>query len=238
MELIFVILIFLSFIFASVFSTMSEIKSEKKLAKWSFHVPISEGLLTNPVDEINKFTNKINNSLTPSELELSDYTDVLLNTKNVSESVMEFDTNLDVANFQHSAVNSELIDSVGSLIKSVNDELEHGNDTTLSVSIIESITNQVGPNVAKLVTNTYSNLIENTESVVIGLYCAQSNTLSYLDDKLHLTGDEELVSGEEDYVLIKGMLLPSKEFRVLHYEDADTVEIGYGKEQFILKRAS
>lgn len=237
-EFVCVVLIFLAFVSASIYSTMREINSEKKASKWSFHVPVTNSELINPVDEINKFMTNIHP--TTSEVELSDYTDVLLNVKSVPESIEsgEISSNLDIANFQHSSVNDELMISLGSLIQSVNEEIEQGNDTTLSVSIIESIKEHVGPNVSKLVTNTYSNLTENTEAVVMGLYCSESNTLSFLGEKLHLTGDEDIVSGEDDYVLVKGMLLPSKEFRVLHYEDADTVEIGYGKEQFIIKKVA
>lgn len=242
MEFVCVIGIFLAFVSISFYSTMREIKSEKRASKWAFHVPTAEvrGAI-NPIDEAFKFTAQIQTSTVTPEVELSDYTHAYLYTKNNAENnseVAEFKSNIDVNDFQTSSLNDEVMQSIGTLIKSVNDEIEQGNDTTMSEGILEKITTQIGKNVAKLVTNTYSNLVENEEAVVVGLYCDKSNTLSFFDEKLQLTGDETIVSGEEDFVLIKGMLLPSKEFRVLHHEDADTVEIGYGKEQFIIKKVA
>lgn len=242
MEFVCVIGIFLAFITASVYSTMREINSEKKASKWAFHVPTANDQeAINPIEQAFKFTTQIQTSKTTPEIELSDYTDVYLTAKNEADNfveVAEFTSNIDVADFQHSEINTAVMESIDSLIKSVNDEVEQGNDTSMSESIFEAIKTQIGQNVAKLVTNSYSNLIENKEAVVVGLYCDKSNTLSFLDEVLTLTGNESIVSGEEDFVLIKGMLLPSKEFRVLHHEDADTVEIGYGNEQFIINKVA
>lgn len=237
-EFVCVIAIFLSFVFISAYSTLSEIKAEKKGTNWSFHVPEASARATmNPVEESYKFTKNTPNS-TNNEVQLSDYTDVYLNAK--SELLENFEATsiiptMNVSEFEHSTVSQDTMQSISELIKTVNSELEAGNVSTLSENIIDYIETIVGPRVSKLVTNSYSTLKENTEAVVMGLYCPESNTLSFMDEVLNLTGSELIVSGEEDQVLIKGMLLPSSEFRVLHHEDADTVECGYGMEQFLLR---
>lgn len=84
------------------------------------------------------------------------------------------------------------------------------------------ITHVVGPNVAAFITNSISNLETNKTSIIVGKI--KDNKI---DDTLELSDADEIICGEDDLMILKGLLLPNNKFRVISSEDADTCESGY-----------
>jgi hypothetical protein len=218
MEFIVVLLFFGLVMAVSFVGTSREIKREQLAAQWVVQ-PNSGGGSFNPVALTNN-----------SEKELSDYSTLYTELATANE-VQAFNEQVTMpeTTFEHSQVSNEVFSILDGLATEIQEhnKVQHELNEDYYYAIVEAI----GPKTADLVSNTYSDLIENQLAVIFGLVDHDSHSISFNEDVLELTGAELVVSGKDDYVVIKGMLLPDRTFRVLHFEDAETVELGYATEQ-------
>ncbi|MEK5187196.1 hypothetical protein [Solibacillus sp. FSL W7-1324] len=104
----------------------------------------------------------------------------------------------------------------------INDQLDKLFNDVSQTDKVTSQSHEVGQNVAALITNTISDLEVNKTSIIVGKL---QNGM--LDGVLELSYEQEIVCGEDDLLILKGLLLPNNSFRVINLEDADTAESGY-----------
>ncbi|WDV09255.1 hypothetical protein [Lysinibacillus irui] len=235
LEIIVLVGTFLLLIVIGALSAFSESFSRKRESKWAFP---AAGTVQNanrtiqPIDEASSFSTTVPvNDIIP-EVQLED------NTALYKQLV----DNREVVNFSHSEITNEVSNNLNQLVENINLELNdyafECNESKLNNEIKDKIKGLVGEKTANLVTNNLTDLEENKQSVIIGLFNSEDNTIHFESSKLKLSLTEPIVSGEDDFVLLKGTLLPNGEFRVIHFDDAETVEHGYGVESFVLDKTA
>lgn len=235
LEIIVLVGTFLLLIVIGALSAFSESFSRKRESKWAFP---AAGAVQNanrtiqPIDEASSFSTTVfENSVMP-EVQLEDNT-ILYN---------QIVNNNEVVDFSHSEITAEVSENLNQIVENVNFEMNDYafdcNESQLNNSVKEKIKELVGEKTASLVTNHLSDLVENTQAVIIGLFNSDDNTIHFEGSTLRLSVNEPIVSGKDDFVLLKGTLLPNGEFRVIHFDDAETVEHGYGVESFVLEKTA
>ncbi|HCG4536147.1 TPA: hypothetical protein NJY08_005000 [Salmonella enterica subsp. enterica serovar Typhi str. AG3] len=219
-------------------SALNEIHTQKKESKWAFQPPVYH------VQQLEQPIDKASNFGMPEQLEQSipnfneGINPIIVHQEELTimpESFMHAESS-----FEHSVVPAEVNENLNVLMQNFNSQLhvlqDEGNESKLSHAMKEKIRGLVGEKTARLVTNLVTDLNENKLSVIIGLINPADNTLVFEGNRIHLSSTKEILSGENDLVLVKGTLLPNGVFRVAHYDDAETVEAGYGVESFILPK--
>ncbi|PIJ97997.1 hypothetical protein [Lysinibacillus sphaericus] len=235
LEIIVLVGTFLLLIVIGALSAFSESFSRKRESKWAFP---AAGTVQNanrtiqPIDEASSFrTTVLENNIMP-EVQLEDNTILYKQIVNNNE----------VVNYSHSEITGEVSKNLNQLVDNINSEMNNytfeRNESQLNNEFKNKIEEFVGEKTANLVTNNLTDLEENKQSVIIGLFDSEDNTIHFEGSTLKLSLSEPIVSGENDYLLLKGTLLPNGEFRVIHYDDAETVEHGYGVESFVLDKTA
>lgn len=232
--------IFLLLFSIGVLSAISEDRAQKRAMKW--YVPPT-GSITNqnrnrqPIDEASSY-----GSMTQFDKVIPEFSidnppqEIEVKPVEVQEVIA---TN---TSFEHSIVPQEITNNLNVLMNNVKTELNkqqaEGNDSLLSDEMKEKIKGLVGETTSRIVTNLIPDLTENKLAVIMGLYNPSENMLSFEGASIKLSTTKEIISGEDDFILLKGTLLPNGNFRVIHFDDADTVECGYGVESFILPKVA
>lgn len=140
--------------------------------------------------------------------------------------------NVDANGFDHSNVDlDELNESVNIILNEIENHKNEGFAITK-----EKITFFVGEKTADLITSGLEN-IEKGEQVVCGTFLANSLEVEFDSVTVPLSTIENIRIEDGEFVLIKGNMLPDGKFRVLHWDDPDNIEAGYGIEDFIVKQA-
>lgn len=241
----------LGLIFIGVFSAVGNSVNQKRESKWAFPpaFPANEqGVGTfQPIEEASRYgvagpavsSSKEGPVNEPVAFEENLFSEPVYEEVQVSNPVTAV---LNFNDFQHSVLPEQVNDNVDILMENFNVELEkmkfEGNVSNLKQSAKDKIVALVGETTARLVTNLITDLKENETSVLLGLYNQHENTIKYEDSILQLSTTKTIYSGEDDYILVKGTLLPNGIFRVIHTDDAETVELGYGIESFILPKTA
>lgn len=224
---------FLLLVVIGALSAISESYSQRKESKWAFSAATNveqPSKTIQPIDKASSYVNTTNYEIGVSDVPLEDnsiiYKQIVSN-----ESLGEF-THSEITD----EVNNNLNQIVNTISLEVNDYATDCNNSQLNDEIKEKIKELIGEKTSGLVTNLLTDLKENELSVVFGLYDSTNHSINFEDASLKLSTAKSIISGEDDYLLLKGTLLPNGEFRVIHSDDAETVEHGYGVESFVLKK--
>ena len=133
----------------------------------------------------------------------------------------------DLNGFQHSNVElPELEDNVQVLINTMNEFKAEQLAATK-----EQIEFLVGEKSSELITSDLRNL-STGEHVICGIFDANNSTIEFDNTFVELSTEEDIRIDSGDFVLVKGHLLPNGAFRVLHWDDPENIEAGYGIEEF------
>ncbi len=235
LEIIVLVGTFLLLIAIGVLSALSESFSRKRESKWAFSSNgITEGAnrTIQPVDEASSFGTTLVSKSVVSDVQI----------ENNSAIYKQIVNNEELVEFSHSEITDEVSNNLSQIANAFNSEMndyaEECNDSKLNNEIKGKIRELVGEKTAGLVTNLLTDLKENELSVIIGLYNSEEHSITLEGTSLKLSTVKPIISGEEDYILLKGTLLPNGEFRVIHFDDAETVEHGYGVESFVLEKTA
>ncbi|MFY0520571.1 hypothetical protein ACOMCU_22480 [Lysinibacillus sp. UGB7] len=234
LEIMVLIGTFMLLVVIGALSALSESFAQKRESKWAFSAvsQVENASKTiQPVDEASSYgTILIKDAVT--EIQLEDNTILFKQIIN----------NEDLVEFSHSEITEEVNNNLNQIVNAINIEMDNHtegcNNSHLGDEIKNKIKEVVGEKTAGLVTNLLTDLKENELSVVLGLYNSVENSINYEGASLKLSTDKPIVTGDEDFILLKGTLLPNGEFRVIHSDDAETVEHGYGTESFVIKKVA
>lgn len=233
LEIIVLVGTFLLLIIIGVLSALSESFSRKRESKWAFtaanHVENANRTIQ-PVDEASRFGTITYDSDVMPEIQLNDNS--ILYKQIVNNNALE--------DFSHSEITEEVANNLNQIVIGIENEMnsyeENCNKSQINDEMKEKIKKLVGEKTANLVTNLLTDLRENELSVVIGKYNHEEQSINFEGTTLKLSTAEPIVTDEDDLILLKGTLLPNGEFRVIHSDDAETVEHGYGIESFVIEK--
>lgn len=212
-------------IMIGVVPAIMRIRANRNPSPWAFKNPTVESvqnMVGTPID-----------ILKTNEQDKTAVVNIQTNYDNVitlfdENNVVNDDTN----GFEHSNIDiAELQSNVDILLNEIENHQNEG-----FAEIKEKIEFFVGEKTANLITSSLQN-IKKGEQVVCGTFLADSLEIEFEGATVQLSTGENIRITEGEYVLIKGNLLPNGEFRVLHWDDPDNIEAGYGIEDFVVKKA-
>ena len=223
MELLMIFIIFSLFISFGVCSVLFESRAERKGANWGFHVVEKPVNSEHPIDAAYRTTNQF------VAIENSQPLMQVNETEKVEQPTWET-TNL-IDDFEISEVDEETQNALNTLMNAVNESFQQGNDNSnVPQSDLENIEKLIGPKVASLITAVIANISTEEEIVIFGTY--EDNKISYNGASIATIAD--IICDPDDYIVLKGHMLPNGEFRVLAWEDAQTIEYGFAGQNFII----
>lgn len=211
-------IIIFSGILASIFlggviAAVSKIRGERSVSKWAFQpsaaVSANKQMVGTPIDALQQV------QMQPIQVEPTVIAEPIFESSNIAD-------------------NMELNNSIDALVTGIEEE---NTDERLLIRAKEQAAFLIGENVANLITATLEELPKE-QAVVFGRYKEELNEIEMNGISYALSASEQLNLADGDLMLIKGQLLPNGEFRVLHWDDADNVEAGYGREEFIIQLVS
>ncbi|PJO44939.1 hypothetical protein [Lysinibacillus xylanilyticus] len=235
LEIIVLMGIFLLLIAIGVLSALSESFSRKRESKWAFSsAGATEGAnrTIQPVDEASSFGTTLVAESVVSDVQIE-------NNYTIYKQIVN---NNNLVDFSHSEITDEVSNNLNKIANAYNSEVNYYADSCncskLNNVIKDKIRELVGEKIAGLVTNLLTDLKKNELSVIMGLYNPEEHSITFEGTVLKLSTVKPIISGEEDYILLKGTLLSNGEFRVIHFDDAEMVEHGYGVESFVLEKTA
>lgn len=228
MELLIVIVIFGLFLSFGAVSVLFEDRANKKGANWGFHIPETKvETIEHPID--------LAYSATQTSFENTQVNE-MLQAENLNVEVDSFKpvAKEEVDSFEVSAITTETKELLNMLKTEMNEKITNNNDTSkVSTDEQAELKELVGSKVASLITAVIPNLPENEEVVTVGKFI--NNKITYKGVSIGVA-NSEIYSDPDDYIVLKGNMLPNGEFRVITWEDAQTIEYGYAGEEFIITK--
>ena len=217
-------LIFLSivsFIFLmGALAAVQKIHSNRSTSKWAFQPSVNTTAQTDngtPIDYLNNQTISVIHS--------HDTSNDVVSINSVIEP-REYDVS-------HIEDNEELMMNIDEIVSSLQVD-----STSLRVTRAkEQAAFLVGDVVADFITASLEDLPKE-QAIIFGRFVLSDNYIEMNGSHLKLSAVEQLNLADGDLMLIKGQLLPNGEFRVLHWDDADNVEAGYGHDDFVIQKVS
>lgn len=97
----------------------------------------------------------------------------------------------------------------------------------------EKVSFFIGDKTADVITSCVTN-IGDGEQVICGNYCMNTNEIEFEDVRVPLSTSELIGVGDGEFLLIKGNMLPNGLFHVIHWDDPENYEAGYGQDDFAI----
>lgn len=239
LEIIVLMGTFLLLIVIGALSALSESFSQKRESKWAFSSTMNSEKSTRTIQPVDEASNY---GIRTTIVEKSESESLNVNDGNTINYQKQIVNNKVLEEFTHSQINEEVSNNLNTIANGidqiVNNYTDNCNDSQLGNNVKNKIKELVGEKTAGLVTNLITDLKENELSIIMGLYEAENHSLSFEGNNIKLSTAKQIISGKDDYILVKGTLLPNGEFRVIHFDDAETVEHGYGLESFVLEKTA